>query len=160
MMPIGRDELKTIVNDAVETALEHRAKLGKNGETWTGYLRRLITPERIGLTVLLIYQLGGNVRDVQNKLETTTRAAIDATQKAEAASRKADESAEAIRAARVELAATITDITTRLQQQATQDADLRDRVSRGVTRTEFTSTVEQQILPRLARIEQRVYEAR
>lgn len=162
-MPMERGELRRIVNESLKEALEHRAELRKNGETWKTYVFRVFTIDRVIMTVVLLVTLGRTFSDAQHQLSeaidranTATQLASTASQQATVASRKADDAAQALEGARTELAGVVAD----LQRQSALESDLKERVALSVTRSEFSSALAQQILPRLERIEQRLWENR
>jgi hypothetical protein len=142
-------EVKKAVREVVKYELDSRSKPFKNGEAWSMWLWRTITPERVGLGVLLLFQLGGGYSDVKHALE-------DAATKAKAAVETSNETAKKADAIAVSLADTnkkLEDATKRIEEHTQLDADIKDRVMQSPTRSEFQAALNQQILPRLERIE-------
>lgn len=162
-MQIERDELTQMISDGVADAFDHRAQLRKNGETWKTYVFRVFTLDRVIMTVVLLVTVGRYFSDAQHQLSdaldranAATQMASAASQQATLASRKADDAAQALEGARTELSSVVAD----LHRQAALEADLKDRVALSMTRGEFSSALAQQIIPRLERIEQRLWEQR
>ena len=148
-------DLESVIRQAVRHEFEARG-LRKNGETWATYVSRQITPERIGLVVLLLFNFGGAARDAQQQLKVSTEQAAAASANAATASRTADRAAASLEETRQQLDRMTTD----LKQQAEANRDLKDRVALSVTRAEFSAALAQQVLPRLERIERRLWDTK
>jgi hypothetical protein len=140
---------------AIRHELKGHASLKKNGETWWQYAGKIITPERVILVVIAVFTFGGDIRDARRDLKTSVDQAMQASQKADVATKQAESAMAELLMARDELRQVL-DATTK--QQAF-NADVTDRVSRSVTRSEFKSAIEQRVLPRLERIEKALQEA-
>jgi hypothetical protein len=129
--------------------LAHRQSLRKNGESWKAYLGKVFTVDRILLLIVLIYQLGGQVKSYTSQLEGLVKreeAVLDQQRTLTtqiAAQRGLVEE-------QGELVMGLMNETARLEQARRQ---LDDRISRTVTRQEFKAAIEERILPRLDRIE-------
>lgn len=147
--------LDGLIRKAVRYEFEARG-LRKNGESWKAYALRQITPERIGLIALLIFQFGGGVRDARQQLKDATAQSVAASAKADAASDKADTVAKALEQTQVKVDRAVEEI----NRQGEMAKDLKDSVAMSVKRPEFQSAIQQQVLPRLARIEQWMWEGR
>jgi hypothetical protein len=147
--PRHNSKLANLIRDIVKYELDARIKPFKNGESWQVYLFRTFTLERIGLAILLIYNLGGGVHEAKVAIQSAAVGATEARARAEAASIKADIAADKIQEVQKQLEVAVIE----LQKQAAMGTDTRDRMGMTVTRTEFNSTIKQQILPRLDRIE-------
>lgn len=144
-------DLESVIRKAVRYEFDSRG-LRKNGETWKAYVARQITPERLGLLALLIFNLGGGVRDAQEQLRRAAVQAQTASTKADTASQRADSTAQALDATRRQLDQMAAD----LKRQSDANRDVQDRIAMSVTRSEFASAIAQQVLPRLERIERRL----
>jgi molecular chaperone DnaK (HSP70) len=105
--------------------------------------------------VIAVFTFGGDIRDARRDLKTSVDQAMQASQKADVATKQAESAMAELLMARDELRQVL-DATTK--QQAF-NADVTDRVSRSVTRSEFKSAIEQRVLPRLERIEKALQEA-
>ncbi len=147
--------IESVVREAVRHEFEARG-LRKNGETWKAYVTRQVTPERICLVALLLFNFGGAAHDAQQQLKVSTEQAQAASANAASASEKADRAAVSLEATRQQLDRMTAD----LKQQAEANRDLKDRVAMSVTRAEFTAALAQQVLPRLERIERRLWDTK
>lgn len=152
----SESSLLLAIRNVVTYELDSRNKPFKNGETWQAYLFRTITIERILLAGLLLFNLGGSVKEARQALTIATTSVTSATVAAEAASaaasvagRKADAAAENIKAVQAQLESALVE----MKQQAATTNELRDQVKTKLTRSEFNNALEQRILPRLDRIE-------
>ena len=121
----------------------------KDGDGVLGYIGRIITPERIALVVLLVYNLGGRVQQF-----TTSVTGLE-KENAQLAARVADVSGQIYRLAEQQTATKGT-----LDKQDAAIAELQSRstainkqIQLTVTRGEFKEAIEQRIIPRLDRIE-------
>lgn len=148
-------ELTALIRQAVRYEFDARG-LKKNGESWKTYAVRQVTPERLCLLALLIFQFGGGVRDARLQLEQATAQSVTASAKADAAGDKATAVAKDLEQTQQKVEHVAEDIT----RQAETIRDLKDGVALGVKRPEFQSAIQQQILPRLARIEQWMWEGK
>lgn len=165
-MPTERDHderLERTVRSAVKYALDSRFQLGKNGEGWKDYVGRLVTPERLGLAILLVYQLGGGVNEARQAIQAAAAQAViasaradQASQKADIASQKADSAAAALLSSQQQIDTLVAD----MHQHAERDAELKESVSQRVTRSDFKQAIEQELKPRLDRIERQTWGAR
>lgn len=132
-----------------QEAIKHRGSLLKNGDSWKDYLGKVFTVDRILLLILLIYQFGGQVAtfnrersDVLQSQASLTKQHDTVLQQMKAAQELQSDTGEAV--------LTLYRETDRLAKVSRQ---LEDRMNRTVTRSEFQSTVQQRLLPRLERIE-------
>lgn len=139
----------------IREVLDEQRSLRKNGETWSEYARKIVTPERVMLVLLVLFRFGGDLRDAQRALETATRQATEASEKADAASAKAQAAADTLFFVQRNLEAVMATI----KEQATFNDQIKGKVDLAVTRQEFNAAMRQQILPRLERIERRIDEA-
>jgi hypothetical protein len=139
--------LRKIVHDEVKTRTSSWPK--KNGDGLLGYIGRLVTPERIMLAIVLVYQLGGRVQQFTTNIST-----LEAKNQ-QLAAQIADVNANVERLGHAQQAAAglaekqdvaITDLKARA-------VALNQRLALTVTRGEFREAIEQRILPRLDRIE-------
>lgn len=139
--------LRRIVHDEVKARTSSWPK--KNGDGLLGYIGRLITPERIALTVLLIYNLGGRVQQF-----TTSVTGLE-KENAQLAGRVADVSGQLYRIAeqQSEAKGTLDKQDAAIAELQARTAALNNQIRLTVTRGEFREAVEQRIIPRLDRIE-------
>jgi hypothetical protein len=63
------DEVLQIAAEATKRALADHQSLRKNGDTFWGWLGRIVSPERVMILVVLLYQLGGSVTNWQRRVE-------------------------------------------------------------------------------------------
>lgn len=67
--------------DAIDLKLyvmEDRGSLRRNGHSIGAWVKKIVTPERIALGVLLIYQAGGRVQQMQNAVAEAVQIATEA----------------------------------------------------------------------------------
>lgn len=152
---ITEDALKAAVKDAVRDLLGVRG-LVKNGESWGTFLLRQITLERIGLVILVLFQVGGGWQQAKHELAVATDRAIALTAQIEAVGNKVDGVANKVNATTEGLAIVQYD----MQRRQALETDRDDRINQSITRAEFNTVVNQQLLPRLDRIERQVWETR
>jgi len=129
--------------------LDHRASLKKNGDTWPSYLGKIATPERLMLAVLVVWQFGGEFRDLQLQVEAlaTTKDEVDAI--AIAMQTQVEEH----RVITAEYKDTVDQIMLENAALAETAKALNDRVGLAMTRGDFNRVVQLQIIPRLEKIE-------
>jgi len=138
--------------DAIAARLAHRRSIKKNGEPWSEYFGKLITPGRLAWLVLFIVQgiqlawgAGRQFRDVQIRLESSDQTAAIV---------KGLEDNTATQGA---LTAELRDTVDRLMQEndvlAKTTRGLNEQVRLTVTRGEFQRVVQLQLIPRLEKIE-------
>ena len=139
--------LRRIVHEEVKARTSSWPK--KDGDGVLGYIGRIITPERIALVVLLVYNLGGRVQQF-----TTSVTGLE-KENAQLAARVADVSGQIYRLAEQQTATKGT-----LDKQDAAIAELQSRstainkqIQLTVTRGEFKEAIEQRIITRLDRIE-------
>jgi septal ring factor EnvC (AmiA/AmiB activator) len=150
------DHLPSDVSDQIRELLRHELQamvsLRKNGGTWGDYVTKIVTPERIMLVVLLVYQFGGQVQQIKQQLEYVTARDQEVTAQQE-------ELTQQLAAARSLFTAqeeTVLELMAHTDTLRTTTAGLDDRINRTVTRAEFKEALDQRILPRLERIERRM----
>lgn len=154
--PDGYDRRRLLeVREAVRYEFAQSRRVTKNGESWKEYLFRQFTVDRAAMLAILLVQFGGGWRDAQESLKKATDQAVEAVRLATVATQKADETAQTIALMHAQLA-TVADDHKRAEAER---EDIRDRMARSVTRAEFSSALAQQVLPRLERIEQRLWDA-
>lgn len=147
------------IREIMRKEIEESRSLRKNGSTWRSWLVKLFTPERVLLAVILVFQFGGNVADARRRLNEASRLASEAAEKAGLVAKQADAAAAAVESARVQIDGAqeqLRGVSVALEKQSQFNRDLDERIRRDVTRSEFMSVVQQQILPRLQRIEDEV----
>jgi hypothetical protein len=129
--------------------LDHRFSLRKNGDTWPSYLGKIATPERLMLVVLMVWQFGGEFRDLQRQVEAlaTTKAEVDAI--AVAMQTQIEEH----RVITAEYKGTVEALMMENAALAATAKSLNDRVGLAITRGDFNRVVQLQIIPRLEKIE-------
>jgi hypothetical protein len=143
------DVVRGVVRDVVRYELNDRTSLRKNGHTTKQYLSKVITPERVLLLAMTAftasYALGGEVRDIKAGIADTrtTKAAVEKLREQQLDMQEQIESTARLLAE---------------QQQALNVLTGRvggvdERLKLSVTRGEFQSAIQQQIVPRLTRIE-------
>lgn len=145
--------------DELENAhhrLESRFSLKKNGDTWKTYLGKVVTPERVMLLIMLIYQFGGQMQRVTTNLE-----GLD--QREQVLTQQHHELTAQMRAARDlqnmqgEIVMDLMAQTNRLSEEGKRLEEARVRLTddmrRTVKRDEFERALKQQLLPRIDRIE-------
>ncbi|HEX8030266.1 MAG TPA: hypothetical protein VF491_17450 [Vicinamibacterales bacterium] len=141
--------------DAMRYEMASQASLVKNGETWAGYVRRLFTPERVVLgawiVITLTYQAGGTARELKQAMDVAVAKSVEASEKANLASREAETTSRQLKdtQAQIEIA------TSHLSNLDEVVVDLKNGVAMAVKRPEFRSAIEQEIKPRLDRIERK-----
>lgn len=132
----------------VGQALDSRSGLRglkKNGHTWAEWLLQNLSLERMLLLVIAIYTIGGNVADAQHDIKEAVQKAEDAIERVERAGQTL---AEAQRKHE--------EVVSTQERLATELAAVKDGIAQAVKRGEFRSAIQQQILPRLERIERRI----
>lgn len=153
------DQTATVVHQIVRQSLDDRMSFRKGGTPWSEYLFRLATPERVllaGLTVIMwTFTLGGELRDFRQTVVDARKAAVLAHE----LRAQQDEVLEQLAAGSrliAEQHRAIEQMQTRLDTLATKAeiADVSERMKESITRGEFQRTINSQIVPRLARIEQ------
>jgi len=145
MPPPPKDDLV----EQLAKRLDHQFSLRKNGDTWPSYLTKIATPERLMLAVLLVWQFGGEFRDLQRQVEAlaTTKAEVEAI--AIAMQTQIEEH----RVITAEYKGTVDQLMTENATLAATAKGLNEQVSLTITRGEFNRVVQLQIIPRLEKIE-------
>lgn len=141
---------------AIEQVVNHvfteRTSFKKNGGTWKQWAGKVVTIERAALAVVsagvIVFTAGGNFQAARRDL-------ADAVTKSTAASEENKKTAALI----VDVKSEIADLTKTMRVQATLNATFDQQLKLGVTRPEFFAVIQQQVLPRLERIERRLDEA-
>jgi septal ring factor EnvC (AmiA/AmiB activator) len=151
-----RDPLDSDLADQIRDLLRHELQAQqsyrKNGHTWGTYLTKLVTPERLMLAFLVVYQFGGQVQTIRQQLAyVTTRDREVTAQQAELT--KQLQAYESLARAQEE---TVLELMSQTDALRTTTAALDDRINRTMTRGEFNAALTQRVLPRLDRIERRL----
>jgi hypothetical protein len=141
------DELLKQVKD-----LAHQNSLKKNGESWPAYIGKIVTPERAMLAVMMVWQFGGEWRDMKVKVDEQL-VQVDTL----AATVRARE--ETAKQLALDTQATTDDLRSDMAELSKATKGLEDRVSRTITRSEFNAAINTGIVPRLASIEKRLASA-
>jgi hypothetical protein len=142
--------LRAIVHEEVKARTNAWPK--KNGDGLLGYIGRLVTPERILLVIVLIYNVGGRVQEFQTNMrgvlerETMLGAKIEAVSQQLARLDTLTVNQEEAKGTALKQDAAIEEL-----QRRSRLADQRLQLT--ITRQEFREAVEQRIVPRLERIE-------
>jgi len=130
--------------------------LKKNGDTALEYIKRIVTPERVMLTFLLVYQLGGEVRNVRSQLDSLAVREKAVTQQQAHLSHQMQSMSTLVQQQGELLLsqnATVDELMVQTDTLRRTTSVLDDRINNTVTRSEFAAAVTQRILPRLDRIE-------
>jgi hypothetical protein len=160
---MNRQTLEDRIAGVVKHVLEDQSSLKKNGHTWAEWLGKVVTPERVMLLGLTLFSLGGRLSDAQRELAVATKQASDAIDTAAAASKQAMVAAQQVAATTQTLSEVRKDIdaiTKALKSAEASRVEMGGRVQLAVTRGEFQRVVNQQLIPRLERIERRMDEPR
>lgn len=126
--------------------------LRKNGDTWPEWLMKHLTIQNIAIAVLLIYQLGGRVVRYDDAVETARIAAETARVAATAVQKQEQLSSEFLGDLN-RLDGLLERHSAQLKAQEDTNRLLSEQVRLNVTRGEFQRVVQQQLVPRLERIE-------
>jgi len=141
------DELLRTVRE-----LSHQRSLRKNGESWPAYVGKIVTPERVMLAVMLIWQFGGEWRDMKVKVD-------DGIAKVTEKSEQVDALAETVRLREETAKQLAIDTRGTTDELKAEMAALTDRVNRTITRNEFNAAINNGVVPRLASIEKQLKSA-
>lgn len=140
----------------VRTTAAQQSSLRKDGDTWPEYLVRVVTPERLGILAILVFQFGGQFQQFTTDVRDLKLAKATVEEQLKASRETLDKTHETL----MLQAATLNRLesqTTRLttENEKTQGLSLRltDQIRGAVTRSEFNAAINQGILPRLDRIE-------
>lgn len=147
------------IAEVVRLALGQHFSVKKNGDTWAQYLGKVVTPDRLLLAAVLVFQFGGQFQQARAQLDglVTDRQDV-ATQLAGARELlEKQQAAQSQQAATLNLLRSQTDaLMAESEKFRVLSTRLADQVRGSVTRNEFNTTVQQQLLPRLERIERTI----
>ncbi len=154
-----RSSLDERISIAVREGIDSHFSMRKNGESWRDYLVKVITPDRILMAALLVYQVGGQVQ----LFKLQVNGLVDREKNLIVQQENLNKQQTAQRELQVEQSRTIERLRTETDTLMEENAKFRqisvrltDQIKGSMTRSEFNSTVRQQILPRLERIERQV----
>lgn len=134
-------EFEKVLHKTIESRAGWRS-LKKNGESWPVFITRQITFDRIILIGLAVFALGRTVQQYDEKVTQAINAAAIITEQQR-------QTANELKILREQVAQQAD----QLQRASEQVKMFEDALRLTVQRTEFRSTVDQQILPRLNRME-------
>lgn len=135
--------------------LDDRMSFRKNGHTWLEWSTKVFTPERLIWAAFVsagfLFGLGGQVRDFSESIAAFKKTEPQLVQQQQVLEGQIEQTAKLLQQQQ-EVMMRVTD---QLGNTPTKQevADLNDRIRLSVTRQEFKAALEQQILPRLTRIE-------
>lgn len=151
-----RAEQAEFIRATVADALRNERSLKKNGDTWWEYVSKVITPERVLLVAVLVFNVGGRVQKFDTDLalqREQTRAMQERTQ---------------VMATQHEhINLQLADVAGLQKMQASLFVEQREQLSAlaklvgglnaaqklAVSRGEFNDAIQRQIVPRLDRLE-------
>jgi len=132
--------------------LSHQRSLRKNGESWPAYVGKIVTPERVMLAVMLIWQFGGEWRDLKVKVDENIAAVQHKADQVDALAESVRLREETAKQLSIDTKATTDDLKAEM-------VSLTERVNRTITRAEFNAAINNGVVPRLASIEKQLKSA-
>lgn len=154
----SREQMRVLVDEALRERVGLYS-LKKNGHTLGQWLDKAVTPERVGILVLLavqfIYMVGGRMHEYDEGMQTLAeqqrRTDVMQKQHQDINAQIADIVAMQKRDAQAQLETReLVDLTVK------QNAAIQSRMQLQPTRQEVNSTTQQQLIPRLDRIERQL----
>ena len=137
--------------DELLKKFDHQFSLRKNGDNPMRYVLRLLTPERAMLLLLVVWQLGGQFRDIQVQVQRLSEREEHVQALTEDLSKQLEEA----RRLSLDQKATVEELTQTQERLASTTQEIDDRISRTVTRPEFNEA-RNSLVARLDRIEKAI----
>lgn len=159
----SEEALTRRIESAVQHVMADRSSLKKNGHTWPQWFGKVLTVDRIILVLIavgsFVFSAGGQINQARRELRSAADQATAASGTAAVAAAKSEDAAVKSQAATnqmLQMRQELTSVIDAMKKQQAISDDLNARVALSVTRTEFRAALNQQVLPRLERIEQKV----
>lgn len=154
-----RSDQRALIKSIVQDAIRDERSFRRNGHTWAQWFEKIVTPQNVLLAIIVVFQFGGKVQRFDTDLSTQQERTRVMQAQHEEINRQIADIILLMKksdAALSETRAQLDELRRSANQRAAAMTVLSDQVHQAVKRNEFNAAVNQTIVPKLERIEEKV----